>query len=311
MSSQQRIAAVFFAGAVLIIAASIFSATGFSKAVATVDGEKISADAFKKALSIRIGMHKVRGVPAGNDLLRRAVLNELIDNVLILREAKKRGFSVTDNEVGAVVASLKKEFPAGNFEKQLKEQGMTQEDFVKRLRNDMISEKFERSLVDMDSVTEEDLKRLYDSGTRPITTAERTRLRLIEFKEKGRAEGVLADMRAKSIPFDKMAETLKNNSDESVTVSFAGWVQLDVFSPQVADAVRNIKKGAYGGPIKGKDGWYIIKVEDRTEAKAASFEEAKEQLRIIALEMKQRNALQRWIDNQRTSAKITINEKAL
>ena len=311
MSSQQRILSFFFIGAVLILAASLFSVSGFSKPVATVNGEKISKDDFNKALNLRIGMHKSRGVSVGDNALKRAVLNDFIDNIIILKEASKRGFSVSEKEVNGVVEAIKKGAPAGEFEKQLKNQNLSYTDFVTRVRNDMIIEKFERSLVTMDSVTGDDLKRFYESGYKPVTSPERTQLRLIEFKAKEDAEKVTSDMKNKSIPFDKMAETLKKRNDGSVIVSFSGWVQSDVFSPQVAEAIRGIKKGSYGGPIQGKDGWYIIKVEDRKEAAVASFEESKDQLRVIALEQKQRATLQRWVETQRATAKITINEKAM
>lgn len=311
MSSQLRTLAFFFIGAALIIAASLFSVSGFSKSVATVDGEKISKEEFKKALSLRVGMHKARGVSVGDDALKRAVLNDFIDNIIILKEAKKRGVSVSDSEINGIVEAIKKGAPAGEFEKQLKGQNLSYADFVKRVRNDVIIEKFERGLVTMDSVTDDDLKMFYESGYRPVTTPERTQLRLIEFKSKEDAEKVTEDMKNKAIPFDRMAETLKKRKDGSIIVSFSGWVQSDVFSPQVAEAIRGIRKGGYGGPIQGKDGWYIIKVEDRKEAAVASFEESKDQLRVIALEQKQRAALQRWIEKQRASVKITINEKAM
>lgn len=311
MSSQQRTLVVFLIGSVLIIAVSLFSVSGLSNSVATVNGEKISSDEFKKALDMRLGMHKTRGVSVSSDMMKRAVLNDLIDNTLILREAKKRGISISDNEVKTIVGAIKKGAPAGEFEKQLRDQNMSYEKFVKRVRDDMLIEKFERGLVGLDSVTEEDLKRAYDLGARSVATPERTQLWLIEFKSREDAEKVTEDMRNKAIPFDRMAEILKKRNDGSIIVSFSGWVQSDVFSPQVAEAIRGIRKGGYGGPIQGKDGWYIIKVEDRQEATVASFEESKDQLRVIALEQKQRAALQRWIEKQRASVKVTINEKAL
>lgn len=309
MSGQQRNLIIFFMGAALIVAASLMS-PNFKRAVAEVDGEKISESTLKRALDVRIAAHKARGLAVNEKLLKRAVLNELIADVLVLHGAKSKGITVGDKEVNETVEAIRKGMPPGELERQLKKNNIPYSDFLINLRDNMIIDRFEKTLVGSDAVTEEEMKSFYGSGFAPVTKPERTKLRLIEVKTEEAAKDIIKEMKDKALTFDKMAEKLRKNNSEAI-VSFSGWVQLDVFSPQMASEIKNIQKGHYGGPIQGKDGWYLIKVEDTEAPKTATYEESKERIRHIILEQKQRDALIGWVEARKQSARIEINEKAL
>lgn len=95
---------------------------------------------------------------------RKEILDALINQQLILREAKLLGLTASDAEVsGQVVSLFQKD---GNFlpdfyQNYLSSIGMTQEEFENEIRNEIIARKLEDAVAGGVVVTDDDVQQLY------------------------------------------------------------------------------------------------------------------------------------------------------
>lgn len=75
--------------------------------------------------------------------------------------------------------------------------------------------------------------------------------------------------------------------------------------PDVAAEAFTLPVGAVSAPVKGARGWVILRVDQHTPVDWAAFEQHKGQLRQSLLNMRQGQIFNGWIENLRSSAKIT------
>lgn len=292
-----------FIALTIIFTALVF---GCSKPVATVNGEKITQETFNLRLKEMMDGHKAQGAKVDEKQLKDAVLQELMAEILILQGAREKGISVTEDELNKEIDLINKNI--GGKEKlntALKEKRMSLDMFKKMIRNKMIIRKFVTSLADEDSIKEEEVRAYYKNSPIPFIKPERLYVRFIETEKEEDAKKIISEMKSKKIDFDKMADQLKTS--EAAIVSDYGWVNSDVFSPSIAQALKDLKVGQYGGTYKGKDGYFIFKVKDKEPHKIEPYEEARDRIKSMLLEERRQATLAQWVEQKKQRSKIQKN----
>ena len=75
------------------------------------------------------------------DSLRLTILKQLIDNEILMQRAEKLGLLATDDEVNSKLAEFKAPYTQEEFDKRLKAQGITLDDFKRDLRRSITVDK--------------------------------------------------------------------------------------------------------------------------------------------------------------------------
>ncbi len=102
---------------------------------------------------------------------------------------------------------------------------------------------------------------------------------------------------------------LKTQSTGSFGFSATGDIPTIGASPEMAEAVFKLSASqAPASPFKVGNRWYAVRVKSRTESPKAEFEKSKEELKKKMLPKKQEEALESWVKELRTKAKIEINQ---
>lgn len=95
------------------------------------------------------------------DILRTIqfrLLNQLIEEVMLLKRAEELNISVTDKDVAQAVAEIKKEYPDDTFEQTLLENAISFDEWKNRLKTRMVKEKvIAEELEKHISITDEDV----------------------------------------------------------------------------------------------------------------------------------------------------------
>ena len=115
------------------------------------------------------------------DKMREAeekILNQLIDDKLVLSEAKRQGIKVTDKEIEAKLANLKKRFRnEEEFRAALSKQNVTLSELRDDIKSDLIKSKLVRAEVGWKIViTPRSVREYYDSHIDEFTTEETVRV---------------------------------------------------------------------------------------------------------------------------------------
>jgi parvulin-like peptidyl-prolyl isomerase len=294
-------------GMVLAVLCMAAVMVGCAKPAATVDGKGISQEKLELHMKDRLQEHKLQNASVDAKKMKDAILQELIGEQLSLNEAATKGINVTDAEVDKEIDLLRKKLGEEQYQKALKEKGLTTESYRNRLREKMILTRLIESFAKNDDIGEQEMKDFYKNSAKPFLKPARVNMKIVEFQTEAAARAAEADMKKTKADFDSYAKKL--DAEKKATVSDYGWVSPDFFSPSMASSIKTLKVGQQGGPYKGQTGFYLVRVKERQDESISPFEEVKESIRAALLQQKRGEAYNHWLEQKRKTAKIVINLK--
>jgi hypothetical protein len=128
-------------------------------------GDKVmTALEFKEALEIAKTAYpfNIRQNPQDLKQAQVRLLNQMTEEIILLKRAEELGIEVLEEEVGKAVAEIKSDYPEGLFEETLLESAISYETWKNRLKTHLIMEKVvDRELRDQVVITAEDIARYY------------------------------------------------------------------------------------------------------------------------------------------------------
>jgi foldase protein PrsA len=290
----------------IIIGLLIFALAGCTRSAITVDGEQISKEAFEYALKEKIGAHKAMNVDADSEAVKKAVTEELIAQALLVREAKSRKISVTDEEVHIAIEGMRGGISKKEFIEGLKKNGLPYNIFQNRVRSNLLVAKLMDSLVREEALTEEDMYAFYLERPERYVHPVQVYVKILQMSDEADAEKVSEESK-QGADFDTVA---KNMADAgSASVSDYGWINPDMLpSKELADVMKTAEIDVVSGPFQGRDkSYYFFKVRERKESRELTFEEAKPRVRTYLLQKMRRDLAAHIVQSGRKTATIEIN----
>lgn len=314
--------------AVSFIAASSFAAQAIESIVVRVGDRIITRSMYERRLRDAFAEADQSGAPADQiaakkQELRKGLVDDLINELLIKDRADRLGITVSDVEIKDAVMRLKQQYGISTdeqFEESLKKSGLTRAEMEVRLRDTLITNKvFARELRNREDLDDRELRERYDREKEHYRLPERAHLREIVIVRPDNAATVdAARQKAGEITaavkagadFAKTALT----SSESGTKEKGGDlgdVNRGELLPDLDKAVFNAAQGAVIGPIETKSGWHILKVEQRLPSEVPAFESVKDRLRKDVSDETFQRDLKAYLDRLRKDAYIQINDQNL
>ncbi len=217
------------------------------RAVARVQDATIWASDVKREAVAQGLVGEGEPLDVSSDLFRR-VLDEVIDQKLLAREAERRGL---DNSALA--------------QRRLE---ATRE----RILGDMLVE-----TVVNNTISERKVEELYQEQLRLARTSEEIRTRLILSRTREEADAVIGIL-AQGAAFEAVA--MERSVDEATRFSGGdlGYSTLDVMPQAYANALRDKPAGSTVGPFQTEGGWAVLRVEDRRQETPPTLEQARPQI---------------------------------
>jgi peptidyl-prolyl cis-trans isomerase C len=241
------------------------------RAVARVAGETVWASDVKREAVAQglIGEGEPLDVTSG---LFRRVLDEVIDQKLLAREAERRGL---DNS------------PA--VQRRL----MITHD---RILGDVLVE-----TVVNGTITDQAVQTLYDEQVRMARTSEEVRVRQIVTRSEVEATQVVGILSA-GAAFEAVAAERSIDDSTRYSGGDLGYSTLDVMPKAYADALRDRPAGSTVGPFQVEGGWAVVRVEDRRRETPPTLEQARPQIvRYLTYE-----GVRRLLEDLRGRAEVDV-----
>jgi peptidyl-prolyl cis-trans isomerase C len=241
------------------------------RAVAKVQDETIWASDVRREAVAQGLVGEGEPLDVTSDLFRR-VLDEVIDQKLLGREAERRGL---DNSALA--------------QRRLE---ATRE----RILGDMLVE-----TVVNNTITDKSVEALYQEQLRLARTSEEIRTRLILSRTKAEADAVVGIL-AQGAAFEAVA--MERSVDEATRFSGGdlGYSTLDVMPQAYANALRDRPAGSTVGPFQTEGGWAVLRVEDRRKETPPTLEQARPQIvRYLTYE-----GVRQLLEELRGKAKVDV-----
>ena len=244
----------------------------------------------------------------------RQLLEELIMDKLVAKASA--GITVSDDEVNAEIAKIKKQFPDEQaFAAQLKEAGQTPEKLTTSLRSMLQQQRWMKSQIKEVTITDADAKKFYDENQTEFQNPDSVKASHILFlvnkddsedvvKQKQAAAQKAADRAKKGEDFTKLAKELSEEPGAKESGGDLGFFSKDRMVPEFAEVAFKQTPGEISAPVRTQFGWHVIKVTDKKPAGTLPFDQVKEQINSYLKGTKQREAVQGVLKGLKESATI-------
>jgi parvulin-like peptidyl-prolyl isomerase len=257
---------------------------------------------------------------AKKDEVRKALVEELVSELLIKDRADRLGISVSGDEVKDAVDRVKQQYSITTekqFEELLQKSGMNRGDMEARMRDQIITNKvFGHELRPREDLSDKELRERYDREKEHYRLPERAKLReIVILRPAGAMSAEAASKHATDLAqqarsggdFAKLAQTYSEAGSKDKGGDL-GDVARGELLPDLDKAVFNATGGAVIGPIATKSGWHILKLEQRLPSEIPAFESVKDRLRKDASDETWQRDYRSYIQRLRNDAFIQVNE---
>ena len=232
-------------------------------------------------------------------------LNRMIERKLQLQIAKRRGIKISDEEVKDAAVRLKRAGETFN-ENDPKEMAQIR-DQLTAMR--LVNQQIRAGLL----VSDEEVLRFYQQHRDRFMLPPEVRIsqilialdrggELLAVREK--AQQVYALLK-KGERFEELAAKY-SDGPEGRRGGSLGYIRPGDMLPQIQKAIERMDKSAVTEPIASPVGMHIIRVDDRKTPQFRPYEEVKEDIRTIVLQLKSEEAYLEWIKDQKDKNYIEI-----
>jgi len=254
---------------------------------AVVNGKEIRKDEVEKYYRTRINPEGQAPSQEEALSLKLNVLDELINNEILIERAKKLNLEASDGEVEDKFTELKSPFTEDEFQRQLKERGVSVDDLKRDLRRQLSIQKLlNREVVAKISITDQDVAEFYNANKAQFNVAE-PQFRIAQIvvtprkepqirnrknddatneAEAQRKVKMLMDRLNSGADFAQLAMDYSEDMNSAATGGDMGYVPesaLNQSDPALKKMVLGMKPGQVSQPIQLKEGYRILKLITR------------------------------------------------
>jgi len=251
---------------------------------AVVNGQEIKREDVDKYYRTRVNPEGQEPSQEESLSLKLNVLDELINNEILLERAKKLNLEASDGEVEDKFTEMKSPYTEDEFQRQLKDRGVTVDDLKRDLRRQLsITKLLNREVVAKISITDQDVTDTYNSNKAQFNVVE-PRYRISEIVVTPRKEQqirnlknddatnqveaerkikMLQDKLSSGADFAQLAMDYSEDMNSSAMGGDLGYVPesaLNQADPALKRIVLGMKPGQVSPPMptQGKDGTRIV-----------------------------------------------------
>jgi peptidyl-prolyl cis-trans isomerase SurA len=246
------------------------------------------------------------------DTLRKQILNQLIDEKLIVSEAKRQGVSVTsaevEKEVDGAIADAKQRLGGDDgFRQQLQRENTTEDKLRERYRSDVQRQQMAARLVNKQvprkPVTAAEAEAYFKSyhAKFPKMPGE-VKVQVIQIPPEAdstvdkKARIKIAELRKRVVAGEKFAKVASEQSEDPNTARSGGdlgFLPRGALDRDLDEAAFTLKLNELSPVLRSAAGWHVLQVLERDTVRTASGRDSLDRLGHPALEAHVRHILVR------------------
>jgi peptidyl-prolyl cis-trans isomerase SurA len=291
------------------------------RVIAVVNNDAITLGELQETMVAYRQESRQRGVTNDAELAKQ-LLPKIIDNRLQLQEADREKVVVEDSEVNDELAErVKTTYGAKSvedFERLLKEQGVTIESVRKRLRDSLRVQKVIRRKVALRvSVTDQEIAQYLEENRAKLETGLSYHARhILILPEEGAADDaaweaarIKADMiRSQAAAGADFAELARQHSKDASARDGGdlGALKRGELSQEIETEILALQARGVSAPYRSPLGWHVFKLESKDSLEGDGLVRAKLQIREILFREKYETRLEAWLKEIKQRAIIEV-----
>jgi peptidyl-prolyl cis-trans isomerase SurA len=270
--------------------------------VAVVNGEIITLQELQQQIRLAVGQTPD---PVTAEKIAPKVLDAMIDNVVLRQEAQRLNIEVSDSEVENEIRQFKarRSLSDEDFERSLRLQGLTPEQFKERSREDIVKHKILGFMVRRKVVvTQEEIDAYMERNRSELTTERMVSLQMVVLADRQDADTVSKSLRGGEIGIDEAVQrhSVGPKVDNGVMTDVR-WRELD---EPWREGLRDLGVGEVSEPFLIQDRWVIVKLLDRREGERQESAAVAEEVREAIMRPKLEERFEEYMTGLRNKAII-------
>jgi len=311
------------AAVVLIFAGAAAQSEIVDKIIAVVNDEIITQSEFNKIFEPYL--QRIEQTYQGNDKegvikkAKEALLQRLIDDMLIAQEAKKAGASIKDAEVMDVLRDMlvKQNMKMEDFLKKQESEGHSLESIKTEIRGHMMRMRLmRREIQSKIMVSDQEIGEYYNKHRDQYEGHESVRIKqILLLLPPGADEAAKEKIRKKAQQIHQQA--LSGEPFEALAVKYSqgptaaqggdiGYIEKGATIPEIEAAAFKLPVGQMSDIIESNTGFHIIKVVDKRGAGLKSINTVREEIKTALENEKLEKKYGEWIVEKREKSYIEV-----
>jgi peptidyl-prolyl cis-trans isomerase C len=277
--------------------------------VAIVNGEPIATEDFRRELAHSRDEDGEGEAPI--DLLRKRILEDMIDRTLLLQQARARSVAVGQDQVERAFLRLRSEYPGTHFDDLLAQERLSAAELKTRLKEQLTVEKlFNDEVFPRVQVTEDEMQRYYREHPDEFDQPERVRVLQVVVKTREEAQKIREELRRRPQGFAEVARRA-SIAPEGKNGGDLGYFGKGSGMPEVFEICFNLGLNTLSEVTPSPYGFHIFKVVDRKPAAKRPFEQARGEIAAKLLRERRSGAQEEYLAALRARAKVKIDKAAV
>jgi len=237
-------------------------------------------------------------------------LQTLIEDKLILQEAKASGLEVSENEVEAQIEEMKKKFSSEEeFYRTLQKQGLSLPEVKKMLEEELLKEKLiRRAVLSKINVGEKEIEAYYEQHKDEFMSPPQIGIARIAIKKGPDAtelvNKIMDELKAGK-NFSDLARQYSQTSDGKGGGEL-GFFKKGELSQEVEDVVWTLDVGQVSEPVEAGDYICIFKVTGKKLSEPKPLESVRSAIESILRREKIRKAYEEFVQKLKEKAFIEV-----
>lgn len=300
--------------AILLIGGSAYAAT-VDRIVAVVNDDIITEAELSAHVQAFLSGGPSKPSPEQAAQARQAVLRQLIEDRLMLQEARRMKLAVTTEEVDAQLAEVKDRFESEEeFRASMAASGLTVEQFRQRLRDQLLVRKAiddrvrARISISPQEVAEELGQHPEADASGPRVKLRDLLVRVGEDRSDQEARKLIDSLARQANGGADFAGLAKRYSDDAHAADGGdmGWVAPADLLPELSAAIEHLEPGHVSEPVKTSLGYHLLLLEAKRQAADLAPEEAHTAVFRRVYDRKFQAVMREWINGLLKSAYIEV-----
>ncbi len=211
---------------------------------------------------------------------KSSLLEELVQDKLIISEAKQQGIIITDEEFTNTLTQLDQSLSSQGYTLQQVAdfKGMLLNDFKNKLRDQMLIKKYLDQILYVKNIGETEAKQFYDSNVNNLKTKEMINISHILAKNESDAQEILNQLK-NGASFEQIAAEKSIDPGSKAKGGNLGFFLKGVMVKEFEDAAFNLENvGDLSEIVLTQFGYHILKLDGKKAAETPKFEDIKDQI---------------------------------
>ncbi len=299
---MRKIKVYFGIFTILLAAGASFSiAQAEEKIVAIVNNEIITQrdlESFLNFMRVQLSrQYSSNELEEKIAMMKADLLDRLIEDKLILQEARKNNLQADESRIKSKIDDLKKRYGSeAEFENSLKSQGLVEADLWAKIREQILMYNIVGTKIrDKIVVKPAEITGYYNKNTSDFSLPEERAFDLLSGADQDKAQKVTLDLR--------QGKDLKEAASESGFIrSVFNARQGKELKKEVEDVLFNLKIGEVSEPIKIKDNYYVFRLSEIKPPRKQALSEAQDSIYAVLYENKMQEATVKWVEELKKKA---------